>query len=60
MNQVFSCPHSALNLNEANYLGHNIRDGGRADNDAVLVLEQYPCVNPGLQAEQWTAILCQD
>lgn len=36
------------------YLGHNIGDRGWAYYDAVLVLEEYPCMNPRLRTEQWT------
>lgn len=30
------------------YLGDNVGDGGGAHYDAVLVLEEYPRVDPGL------------
>jgi len=36
------------------YLGHDIRDGGGAYDDAVLVLEKNPCVDPRLQTETET------
>lgn len=34
------------------HLGDDVRDGGGAHDDAVLVLEKYPRVDPGLRAEQ--------
>lgn len=34
------------------YLSHHVGDGGRADDEAVLVLEENPCVNPRLQSEK--------
>lgn len=33
------------------HLGDDIGDGGGAYDDAVLVLEKYPCVDPGLRRE---------
>lgn len=46
--------------NISHHLGHNIRDRGRAHDDAVLVLEKNPSVNPSLQMEQWIARLVQN
>ena len=38
------------------YLGHDIRDGGGANDDAVLVLQKDPRVDPRLQTNRETEI----
>lgn len=47
-------PQKLKSRPDSHYLGYNVRDRGRAHDDAVLVLEKNPGMNPRLQTEQWT------